>query len=552
MPSPSTHLRAPLLWILIPFSTGLVAAKLWPAPASGVSWLIALAAVLALGAIASGFRRGKRGFASWAICVSGAAGLAGFAMLHLRHPHLHSVDQRPPREITLTVQVFHVFPIAPKARSLTGLAEVVATSEGEHALLGRHVYFSAVRRISVAPQPSGRYVMTGVIEPLAKNARGDGFEVYLDNLGISHRLIRAHISKQTQPPTRFRAFCTLARDRLEKILSHGIEAHPQTRSLYLAILLGEKAVLSPEQENAFMRSGTFHIFSISGLHVGVISLALHGLLQFLRVPRRIAVALNLTLLWLYVQITGGSSPAERSFLMIAFLLAAQVFRLPGKGLAALVAAALTTLLLDPLQLFNTGFQMSYTVVIALVVMGVPLAEKWLEQWQPFSFLPKQNWNWRQRGVEWFGRYLLPTIAASWVAFLASAPAGIGYFKMLSPGSLVANLVIIPLSSLAMIAGFISLLTGLLGLVSLSVLFNSAATVTLIVTEWLVRHGTAVRGVYFDADFKAPWLTPASLVAMIGIMLLCLAGGWQRRYGGYWPPVVMLVLIVIFSVKFGSS
>src|SRR5258708_31787981 len=47
------------------------------------------------------------------------------------------------------------------------------------------------------------------------------------------------------------------------------------------------------------------------------------------------------------------------------------FRLPGNALAALVAAALMTLLLDPLQLFSTGFQMSYTVVIALVTMGRP-------------------------------------------------------------------------------------------------------------------------------------------------------------------------------------
>ena len=181
-------------------------------------------------------------------------------------------------------------------------------------------------------------------------------------------------------------------------------------SLYLGMLLGEKAVLSTEQQNAFMRSGTFHIFSISGLHVGVIALALQSLLRLVRVPRRPAVALSLLVLWLYVQITGAGTPAGRAFLMIAFLLAAQVFRLPGNGLAALSAAALVTLLSDPLQLFSTGFQMSYSVVVALVVMGVPLAEKWLAAWQPFSLLPKPNWRRYHHALSWCGRWLLGAAA----------------------------------------------------------------------------------------------------------------------------------------------
>jgi len=80
-------------------------------------------------------------------------------------------------------------------------------------------------------------------------------------------------------------------------------------------------------------------------------------------------------------------------MMIAFLLASRVFRLPGNGLVALTAAALVTLLLDPLQLFGTGFQMSYTVVVSPVIMGVSLGEKWLAAWHPYAVLPKVSWRW---------------------------------------------------------------------------------------------------------------------------------------------------------------
>jgi competence protein ComEC len=463
---------------------------------------------------------------------------------------LNQWESRPPREITVTLEVWLTFPAAPGARSLNGLATIVAAGEGDRELLGRRIYYSAIRRISLPPRRSGRYLIQGVIEPLPHEEAAGGFNDYLANLGIRHRLTRAHVQREVAPPGRFQLFCGAAQDRLESILRHGLTAHPATLSLYLAMLLGEKAVLNAEQQNAFMRSGTFHVFSISGLHVGVIALALQSLLRFLRVPRRPTVVVTLTFLWLYVEITGASSPAVRAFLMIAFLLASQVFRLPGNALAALTASALVTLLLDPLQLFSSGFQMSYTVVAALIVMGRPLAETWLAHWQPFAFLPKPDWHWWHTAIDGGGRSFLGAATGCWVAFLASTPASIGFFGLFSPGSLPANLIIIPLSSLALVAGFLSLVTGLVGLLPLSALFNSAAAITIIATDWLLQRGTKLPGVYFPAHFRADWLAPASLVLMTAVLLAGAAGRWSRRYGGYWPPFVLLVLLIIFGVKFG--
>lgn len=550
MPSPATHLRAPLLWLLLPFMAGLTAAKLWPPPALGLGpWVLAagmlsaLAAWLALNA-AAWARIG------WGASVSLAGALGGFVLLHATVPELHESLNRPPREVTVTIEVKQIFPPSPTARSLTGLARIIATGSNDRELLGRRVYFSAIRKVSVPPQRSGRYTVRGVIEPLPPDTTGTGFNDYLENLGIRQRLTRAQVIAEVRPPGWFQSFCAAAEHRLEAILTRGLEKHPQTLSLYLAMLLGEKAVLSTEQQNAFMRSGTFHIFSISGLHVGVIAGAIYCLFNLLRLPRRPAAAAGLVVLWLYVQITGASSPAERAFLMIAFLSASQVFRLPGNALAALTAAALVTLLLEPVQLFSTGFQMSYTVVVALVVMGVPLGEKWLAAWQPFALLPKGSWRWWHHAVDWCGRKLIGMLAACWVAFLASAVSGIGYFQLFSPGSLVANLVIIPLSSLAMVAGFLSLLTGLAGLAWLSVTFNSAAALALMVMDWLARHGTGLPGVYFAAHFTHGWMAPVAIGLMTAVMLAGVAGRWSRRQGGYWPPVVLLALIMIFGVKFG--
>jgi competence protein ComEC len=550
MPSPSTHLRAPLLWLLFPFMAGLTAAKLWPAPTIGLTAIALVAAFLAAMATWLAICPGRGKQLGWAFCLGSAISLGGFVTIHFREPQLHQWENQPPREITLSLRVDQIYPGSPQARSVSGLGEIVAAGENDGELKGRRVYFSALRKFSAPPHRSAIYVFRGIIEPLPREPAEASFNDYLENLGIRQKLTRARIVSEVAQPTRFRQFCNRTATRLERILVHGLERHPEISSLYLAMLLGEKAVLSPDQQNAFMRSGTFHIFSISGLHVGVIALALHSILLLLRIPRRAAVFLTLSILWFYLEVTGINSPAVRSFLMIAFLLGSKAFSLPGNPLAALAAAALTTLLIDPLQLFSAGFQMSYAVVTALVVMGLPLTEKIVARWHPFSVLPRPNWRWYHRGINWFGRNFLSSCCAGWVAFLASAPSGIGYFHLFSPGSLLANLIIVPLSSAAIVSGFISLVTGLMGLLSLSALFNSSAAMIILLMDWLAEHGTQLPGVYFDARFTHSWFAAASVIAMTICLFAGLSARWSKRVGGYWAPVVLLALILIFGVKFG--
>jgi competence protein ComEC len=547
MSPPAPQLRAPLLWLLLPLIAGFIAAWLWAPPAIGLWPLILAAGVAGIAATIFATRQWTHACLS---CLVLSTALSGCALLHLRHPQLHGEVTRPPRELTLTLSVTRTFPPSARARTVTGLGVIVAASEFDQDLVGQRVYFSAIRRASVAAKRSGHYTVRGVIEPQPRHVAKQGFDDYLANLGIRHRLTRAQILAERSPPGRFQAFCERTQDRLETILRRGLDDHTAIASIYLAMLLGEKAVLTPEQENAFMRSGTFHIFSISGLHVGVIAAALHHLFQLLRVPRRIAVAPILATLWLYVQVTGAGTPAMRAYLMIAFYLSSKVFWLPGNSLSALAASALATLLLDPLQLFSTGFQMSYTVVAALILMGGSLAERWQARWQPFALKPRPEWRWWHSAIHWSGRQVVGGAAGCWAAFLASIASGIGFFGLFSPGSLPANLIIMPLSSLAIIAGFLSLLVGLAGLLPLSTLFNASAAIILIATDWLLRQCIDLPGVFFPARFRTDWLAPASLVLMTVVLLAGASGRWSTRLGGYWPPVVVLTMVLIFGVKFG--
>ncbi|HLP24628.1 MAG TPA: ComEC/Rec2 family competence protein, partial [Acidobacteriota bacterium] len=126
---------------------------------------------------------------------------------------------------------------------------------------------------------------------------------------------------------------------------------------------------------------------------------------------------------------------------------------------------------------------------------------------------------------------------------------VGYFGLLSPGALIANLVILPLSSLAIISGFLSMLCGLLHAHGLVLLFNRAAALLILVMDGLVQRGTELPGVYFDAEFRAAWMAPAAMLAVLAVMFVGASLRWQKRAGGYLLPVAAVALVIIFGVKF---
>jgi competence protein ComEC len=391
----------------------------------------------------------------------------------------------------------------------------------------------------------------GVIELLPRHPAGEGFAGYLASAGINFKFTRGRVLGEVKPPSPYQRFCHASEKRFQAILGAGLADQPALAAILRAMMLGQKQEMSEEQQELFMHSGTMHLFAISGLNITVIALSAQILLALLRVPRLAAAALSLAALWLYVDITGTSSSAVRAFLMSALLVASFALRRPGGALATLATSALLILLLEPMQLFSASFQMSYGIVAVLLLLGAPLAEAMVARWPLFAALPEATWRWYQWLTDLVWRAFLGMVGIGLAASLVSTVSTVQFFQLFTPASFAVNLVLIPLSTLVIGAGFLSLLCGLAGFLAGSVLFNHAGLLLLWLMDLLLRAAMEVPGVYRTAQFRAPWMGPAILAAVLATCLAGCAWHWRRERGAFWPPFIVGALLLLLGTKLGG-
>jgi competence protein ComEC len=536
--------RAPLLWLLLPHLAGISLGRLFDATPSA-AWLLAGALATAIIAIFLA----RQSPVAWASVLSTAMLLTGIANYALQARRLPAWDAQPPREAQVRLRIERIFAgVNPKKTS--GLAVLLGADSPLEGLAGQHVYFSLTRPPGVSALVCSAVVSaTGLIQAVPRHPVAGSFDDYLAATGLGFKFTRGHLLAEEKPAGAYARFCARAGERFSAILDAGIvKKRPELAGILRAMMLSQKYELSSGQKELFMHSGTMHFFAISGLHIGVIALTLQALLALLRLPPWVRFAIGTVALWLYVDITGASSSGVRAFVMLVFMQAAFVLRRPGNPLAALVASAFVILLTQPMQLFTASFQMSYCVVAALLLLGLPLGEILRERWQLFADLPKVSLTRWQRMARYLLGKLLVILGLGVATALFAAVTGIVFFGLFTPGGMAANLVLIPLASVAILAGFASLLCGLVGLLPASMLFNHAAALILALIQWLIGEFVKIPGAYWQATFKVQWWADLVLATLVAACLAGYAAKW--KHGTLWAPFAILAMALILCVKFG--
>lgn len=135
------------------------------------------------------------------------------------------------------------------------------------------------------------------------------------------------------------------------------------------LILGYKAELSRELIKAYSKTGTMHVLSVSGMHVGIVFMVLSVLLKFMDKTsgtRLIRAILIISIIWFYALLTGFSAPACRAALMLSFIVLGKALNKHQNTYNLIAISAFSLLLYNPSYLVDAGFQLSYLAVTGLV------------------------------------------------------------------------------------------------------------------------------------------------------------------------------------------
>lgn len=263
-----------------------------------------------------------------------------------------------------------------------------------------------------------------------------------------------------------------SRQWMEKTLRVGISEDPVVCDFLAGMVLGVTASIPDAIQQEFRNTGTYHLFSVSGLHVGMIGLILWQALKIMGLSRRRAVLVIIPALFFYALITGWKPSSLRSAMMSAIFLIAMTSSRQPIPINSLCAAAFLILVQWTNEVFNPGFQLSFLVVAAILLLALPLHDLLRNHCHPDPFVPRQLWT-RWQKLTWESVESLGGVASvSLAAWLGSLPLTLWYFHFVSFSALPANLLIVPLAFVIMVTAAFALFGGLVW-GTLAAIFNNA-------------------------------------------------------------------------------
>ncbi len=220
---------------------------------------------------------------------------------------------------------------------------------------------------------------------------GFDYNSYLYDRGI---LYSAYLSKADvhwiNPDNRsLQAFMVGIRADLKFIMENLFSGN--TLGVMTALLIGDRTSLDEELSDAYAEAGAIHTLAVSGLHVGMVTLIFLWLgSRFLygsAARRWILFGVIVFLLFVYCHISGGAASVFRASIMFGTLLFARTVGIKQYGLNTLAFTCFLLLYIDPMYLFQIGFQLSFSAVLSIIICF-----SWLENlWSPRSKYLRHLW-----------------------------------------------------------------------------------------------------------------------------------------------------------------
>ncbi len=327
------------------------------------------------------------------------------------------------------------------------------------------------------PLRYGKQIMlTGVLlQPQAKrNPGGFDYQAHLSRQGIVGIIDTKEIVRIGEqggfPPLRWIEALRIRTERLIDVIYTKTEVETSLlepslhAQLLKGILLGKRSDVPTETLELFRNSGTFHVLAVSGLHVGLVAMFCYFGFSLFRFPQKILCLLTIIAVLIYACLIGFRPSVFRASLMAILFLFATLIDRDADLFNLLAFAALVLLLLNPLQIWDVGFQLSF-VAVASIVYFVPRMERPLRRlWEDAAGASSESEGsvlkkLRNAAVKWVVLSYLVTFAAQ----IGTGPLIAYHFFRAYPLGIIVGPFAVGLVSLIVAVGMASVCVGFIWL-----------------------------------------------------------------------------------------
>lgn len=292
--------------------------------------------------------------------------------------------------------------------------------------------------------------------PLRPNGYDFSFETYFDGIGANGFFLGDPAVVTAAPDDDMSGIAAAWVENARTALAGRIKSHidgDAEGAIAAALVAGVRAGIPEEVNEALRKTGLAHVLSISGLHMALVSLTIMAMIRYgaalfpdaaSRWPvKKYAASVALVALSIYLFISGSAVAAERSYLMIAVMLAALLVDRAALTMRNLAIAAIIILAISPHEAAGPSFQMSFAATVALI--GGYAA--WSRRRSARPANSATAWGIVERTASQSVRYFGGLAFTSLVAGTATAIYGIYHFQRVATLGLAANLVAMPVVSL---------------------------------------------------------------------------------------------------------
>lgn len=339
---------------------------------------------------------------------------------------------------------------------------------------------------------------------LPLNPHQFNYKRYLYHLGIEHQidLKETNFLHLAQKRTTLTGLANRARnnliDNIEKLNFGQAEM-----SVIQALLLGYRKAIDENTHRNYKYAGALHILAVSGLHVGIILLYLHYLLKPLELlpkGRILKLISCVILLWAFAFLAGFSASVVRAVTMYSFVAYALYLNRPGSSFNILALSIFFMLLvIDPMLLFQVGFQLSYAAVFSILW----IYPKLIKYWNPGTIILKKAWQMFAVGLS---------------AQAGVLPLTLFYFHQFPGLFFLSNILVVPFVGIILGMGIAVVILSLLASVPdyLVSVYNSLVLAMNETVAWIAsQQNFVISDIYFDHLHLI--LTVALLVFLVRIM-----------------------------------